>query len=403
MPQISPDQSPPTLPYQAREAAGMCARCGACQAVCPVYQAGRREVLSARGKLRLVDELARGVLAPDRRLARLLTSCLLCGRCQANCPNLTPATEGLRAVRAVLSDHLTPTKRLAVTQVLPRPRAMSAAAAAGRLALGSLPPDSGLRLRGLAGLEHLPLPASRPFLARVPRVIPGPKGSPRLGLFAGCVGNHLRPELLARAVHILSRGFSLVIPPQQGCCGLPAVAAGLEDTARTLARRNLAAFRAAGVERVVTTCGSCAHALAHELPRLAGETLPGGVVEISQVLADHPKLIRGSRAHLSGPVALHHPCHLGVGLGVTEEPRAVLAAAGVEIAPMAGEELCCGGGGLFMLSHPELSRAVFAPRARAFQDSGARTLATSCSGCYLQWRRGLGPETAVVHPLELLA
>jgi glycolate oxidase iron-sulfur subunit len=379
-------------------------------AVCPAYRAGRREELVARGKLRLLQGVEEGGLAPDRRLSETLSRCLLCGRCQANCPNSVAATEGLMAGRAAVAARAgTPfLKRLLLNQALPRPRRLELAAAAGRLAQRAVPAESGLwlRLPGLARARFLPQVAARPYLREAPREVAGPAGAPRVGLFVGCVANHLRPELAAKAARLLSRRFTVVTPPGQGCCGLPALAAGLEEPARSLAERHLELFGRAGVEMVVTACGSCAHTLAAELPRLTGDRgreLAGRVREISQVLAEETSLLRELGPAGAAAAAVHDPCHLALGMGVTAEPRRVLEAAGVELAPMSGADQCCGGGGLFAVNEPELSRAIFQPRAEALAASGAGVLATSCSGCHLQWPTGLEGRTPVAHPIELLA
>lgn len=387
---------------EALAAAAACVGCGACMGVCPVYRAGRREDLVARGKLRVLAALGQG-LSPDREALELLGRCLLCGRCQANCPNLVPAREGLLAGRRALAEAVGAplVKRLLLTRALPRPERLDALARAGRLAVPAL---SGLHLR-LAGDLEPPQPASRFFLDDAPRVVHGPKGAPRLGLFVGCVANYLRPSLARRAVELLSRRYTVVIPKAQGCCGLPAMAAGLAEPAQDLARRHAEIFGAARIDRLVTTCGSCAYALAKEAPALVptpgARELAAKVVEISQVLAEAPELVRGLAAG-GPPVALHHPCHLSVDLKVTAEPAAVLAAAGAELAPMEGADQCCGGGGLFMVAEPELSRGIMGPRLEAFRQSGAGVLATSCSGCRLQWSRGLTGGAPVVHPIELI-
>ena len=395
-----------------REALSACVRCGACMQVCPVYRAGRREKLVARGKLRLLEGLEGGPLTASRELAQTLGRCLLCGRCSANCPNQVPAMEALRAGRELVARAvgLPLLKRLILDQALPHPRRLDLLARAAGLAQpltgGALPLASGLNLR-LAGLEmaaSLPPLATRPFLADAPREVAGPSGAPRLGLFVGCVANYLRPGLAQRAVRLLSQVATVVIPPQ-GCCGLPAVGAGLSDTAAGLAASFVESFGRARVDKIVTACGSCAYSLAKEAPRLLdtpeARRLAGSVLEISQVLAEHPRLL----ARLGGdrrPVAVHDPCHLKVGLKVSEEPRAMLKAAGVDLVEMAGADQCCGGGGLFSVNQPELSQQILEPRKQALALSGARVLATSCSGCHLQWLWGLEGAAQVVHPLELL-
>ncbi len=403
---------------EVQQALDKCVACGACTAVCPVYRAERREAHSARGKLAVLDGCASGSLDPRARLDQILASCLLCGRCQANCPNQTTSTDAIRAGRELAArlGGMSPLKRSALQNALDSPAHLDQLARMGRAALplarplaraaAGLSTGLGLRLGSAQLAASLPPLANRPFLARAPREVPGPQSGPRIAFFVGCVTNYLRPSLAATAVEMLSRIGTVLIPPGQACCALPALAAGLGRVGRNLALANLAALESARPDLVVTVCGSCAHTLAKEMPRQVGDgpsrRMGAKVKEISQVLADHIDII-DAYTPARRTAAVHDPCHLKVGLGVSEQPRQVLSAAGVELAPMDGADECCGGGGLFALNRPDLSQAIFQPRAAAFARSGAEVLATSCSGCYLQWRQGLEPGQAVVHPIELIA
>jgi glycolate oxidase iron-sulfur subunit len=377
--------------------------------VCPVYQEGRREELAPRGKLRLLRGLRDGLLPGGEELRQALGRCLLCGRCSRACPSGAGARQEMQIGRARLAglSGADPLKRLLVEGVLARPQRRERLARVGALmqslARALVPAESGLRLRlpALDSLAALPELAPRSFLSQAPAELPGPAGAPRLGLFVGCASNHLRPELAAKAARILGRRATVVIPPQ-GCCGLAALGAGLAETAAGLARAFVRGFSQARVDKVVTFCGSCAWSLAREVPLLvdseAARRLAAGVLDISQVLAEWPGL--EAEPALAGlGVAVHDPCHLGSGLGVRDQPRAMLRAAGVDLAPLAQADACCGGGGLFGLDEPELSQAVFARRAADLGASGAGVLATGCSGCFLQWRRGLGPQARVLHHL----
>ncbi len=399
-----PIQPPPTPLQEALQAAQSCVQCGACMSVCPVFRAGRREELVARGKLRLLAAIAQDKLEASQDIVQVLERCLLCGRCTANCPSQVQAKEGLLAGRAALaqSSGLPFLTRLLLEQALPNSARLDLLSQAGQLAQPLLkalvPRDSGLRLR-LAGLDlasSLPAPAERSFLQKAPREVQGPKGSPRLGFFVGCLTNYLRPGLGRRALELLSRVATVVIPAQ-GCCGLPASSSGMPQVALDLAQRSWQSFSQARVDKIVTVCGSCAWSLSKSWDQAA----PGQVLEISQVLAEHPKLLRGLPVQ-GRLVAVHDPCHLKQGLKVSEEPRAMLAAAGLELAAMDQADACCGGGGLLPVNQPQLSQEILEPRLRDFAASGAAWLATSCSGCWLQWRRGLASPAQAVHPIELL-
>jgi glycolate oxidase iron-sulfur subunit len=63
---------------------------------------------------------------------------------------------------------------------------------------------------------------------------------------------------------------------------------------------------------------------------------------------------------------------------------------------------CCGLGGVFGVISPQVSLNLGQERLSVYQASGAKVLATGCSGCLVQLNR-LAPDLNVVHLLELIA
>ena len=83
-----------------------CNKCGACTAVCPLYQATVNEGMVARGKLALLEAVVDGALAPSQTLRRKIEDCLLCGACAQNCPSMVPTTDLFLEARAELTGLL---------------------------------------------------------------------------------------------------------------------------------------------------------------------------------------------------------------------------------------------------------------------------------------------------------
>ena len=52
-------------------------------------------------------------------------------------------------------------------------------------------------------------------------------------------------------------GVGLLVPPEQGCCGIPALAGGDTATFDTLVRHNLALFAGEPFDYLVTACATC--------------------------------------------------------------------------------------------------------------------------------------------------
>ncbi len=77
----------------------------------------------------------------------------------------------------------------------------------------------------------------------------------------------------------------------------------------------------------------------------------------------------------------------------------------LELRPLQRAEECCGGAGIYGITHPELGGEIGMDKARAVIASGADVLATGNPGCMMQigaHLRLLGSEIQVVHPIELL-
>jgi Fe-S oxidoreductase len=95
------------------------------------------------------------------------------------------------------------------------------------------------------------------------------------------------------------------------------------------------------------------------------------------------------------------------GLGVTEEPRKLMSIGGLEYAPAADEDVCCGFGGSFSLEFPDLSAELLKRKLDNMEATGADLLVTDCPGCVLQLRGGMhkraGSRLKVKHMVEALS
>lgn len=397
-----------------------CAMCGACTAVCPVYQVTGRESLTARGRLHLLKTLS-GADA-DAELAEILSKCLLCGACRAACPRGIdiPAIITLaRASRPQVTGFSSFKKYLA-QQALARPGLLAVLTKAARpfgLLPETLPPESGLRLALTAPLLDL----DPPVTAVMPQAMgPSPPAAQAL-YFSGCLAQHLAPSIGVAAEVLLARlcAYQLLVPEQQGCCGLAAKAAGDLEQARSLARRTITLFSGEEVWAlpVFTTCASCYASLKAYPDLLANDPLWRGqaqafaarVWEFSSFILQHasPAAAAGFRRDLPvRPIVYHDPCHLRFAK-ITDPPRELLRQApGLNCLELPHGPRCCGQGGLFHIAHAELSRRIVKPLVDDFLSSGATTVVTSCSGCLLQWQQSLaaaGSKARATHLALILA
>jgi L-lactate dehydrogenase complex protein LldE len=232
-------------------------------------------------------------------------------------------------------------------------------------------------------------------------------------LFPTCLVNEFFPAAGMAVVRVLERlGFEVVVPQGLTCCGQPAYNAGFHDEARQVARHTLDML-AATDGPIVVPSGSCSDMLIHQYAELFRDNardaertrqLAERCREFSQFVAQHGGAELAAR--LATRVAYHPSCHLLRGLGVRDEPQALLRAIdGVETVPFAEEEECCGFGGLFSIKNPDISGSMLNRKLTAIAASGADRLVSCDLGCLLHLQGGLHRRNVAIttqHLAELI-
>lgn len=404
-----------------------CAKCGSCRAVCTLYPERRSERAVARGKIALIEST---IVRDDDRIAAVrdaLADCLLCGRCERNCPNQVAVEEILVAGRVRLAEKmgLSAWKRLLFGGMLPSASIRGAIGAAGgftqKLLLSKVPTESGLHYRfpDTARFHGRTLPAlpSKGFVASLPaeEAIRGDAM-----LFVGCVFDIVMPEIGRAAYETMkASGASVRVPRETACCGLPALASGDREAALVSVTRNISLIRAESPGAVVFPCGSCLTMFRRETLSLIpeGHPLRADAEWVAERSVDYATFILGTRlaARLDrsspngekGSVGWHDPCHLSGTLGRGGAARELLTlVAGGSFGEMAGASLCCGYGGTFNVRDYPTSAKLGANKVSLAAQGGTSTIVTACSGCILQLRDMAArhsPQTKVRHLAEIIS
>ncbi len=376
-----------------------CVRCGACQAQCPAYLASGREEAVARGKLVLAAEILAGRAELDQASMEAFSQCLLCGACVHSCPNQVPTDAIVGALRRAVSEKKGPGGLgRGVAALTGHPRllggVMRGAGLLKPLLFKNVPATSGLHLRfaprNLQGRLIPPLPR-RNLFARLPERLQGQSDKPTLAFFAGCTIAHLYPEMGEACARLLHRlGYTVLVPREQGCCGMPALSSGNGALVERLFHNNVATFAATPAERIITACASCGGALSRfygEMQDEAAQSFAARVMDIHvflktegclDLLAAMPKATQRLR------VCYHDPCHLK-NHGIVREPRELLRALpNVDYVEMDGAAACCGLGGTFAATQPAMSRRIADAKVPGLAASGAELVTSGCPGCILQ-------------------
>jgi len=210
-----------------------------------------------------------------------------------------------------------------------------------------------------------------------------------------------------------ANGWDVVEVPGQGCCGALHAHAGQLPEAREMAVRNARAFRATGVDWIVANAAGCG-ATMREYEALVetegrdhedAEWFSERVRDVSELLTESDEPIREG-APLPIRAAYDPPCHLLHGQRVAAAPLRVLGAIpGLEIVSVPRGEECCGGAGIYGITHPDLGGRIGSDKVDAVLETGATVLTTGNPGCAMQIGAGLvlaGADVQVAHPVELL-
>ncbi len=411
----------------------VCMRCGLCQAVCPLYAQTGREADVARGKLALIDGLAKELLDDPLAARDRLERCLLCGSCAANCPSGVKALDIFLKARAILAGYLglSPIKRLVLRHLLGNPKIFNRVlrAASAFESIWSKPADELLgtscaRLGlPLLGERHFKRLADQPFLSQAEALDTTPgAGGLKVAFFVGCLIDKIYPEVGWAALKALDHhGVGVFLPRDQACCGIPALSAGDTEAFARLLRANLELFGSGRLDHLVTACATCASTIKKVWPLMAREALlspedvraveelAGKTLDIGQLLVNN--FLPGQKISPEVPDApvltYHDPCHLRKSLGVWREPRRLLRAnQNWRLKEMAEPDWCCGMGGSFNLRHYDISAGIGRRKLDNIRASGCRAVATSCPACMLQITDALsraGEKIEVKHALVVYA
>ncbi len=414
-----------------------CVHCGFCLPACPTYTRLGDEADSPRGRLHLMRAVAEGRLEPGSEAFRThLDRCLGCRGCETVCPSgveyghlLERARQVSREAapagglsRGLLTAIRTPLlfhpwmlgsrllRRTGIPALLARILPGRRGTIRTGMAMLAASAPAGLRRRGRAGGEAIAhrgdgTPAPPSSRKRVGRAV----------LLRGCVQDHLFRRVNDATRRVLeANGWEVVEGGGAGCCGALHAHAGALPEAREMARRTVERvvelLREAGRPTwIVANAAGCGATLREYGELLEGEDdatlFASRVRDISELLAGEGRTPVAGGA-LPIRVAYDPPCHLLHGQRVAAPPLHLLRSIpGVEVVEVPRGEECCGGAGIYGITHPELGGRIGEDKVAAVLSTGAEVVATGNPGCAMQIGGGLrmvGSGIQVAHPVELL-
>lgn len=234
-----------------------------------------------------------------------------------------------------------------------------------------------------------------------------------VALFITCLADAFYPELGEDTIWLLEQaGVTVTVPDGQTCCGQPPYNAGFHSEARGIADHFLDVF--ADAPAIVAPSGSCAMMVRQEYPHLfkdnparlaQAQAIASRTYELSEFLVN----VMGKTdfgAEWNGRAAYHDACHMSRVLGLTAEPRALLAnVAGLELVEMVDpngstEPWCCGFGGAFAAKQSAISGAMLNEKIRRIEAVAVDAVISSDMGCLMHIGGGLQRQNKPIRALH---
>src|SRR5512135_2800732 len=376
-----------------------CTQCGECLKFCPVQDVTGDPLISPPEKIRIFREFIKateglkarlfGAREIDRKLLEDFTKavyeCTTCGACGEHC-----------AV-GIFTQRLWPMLRKEMV----------------RRGLGPIGPQAELPKVIADTGNPYNKPAEERFAPWFPEHV---KVSERadIAYYAGCTGAYeATPMVKGDAVVLGAIGepFTMLPPAEEVCCGFPLFITGQHDMLEDLTRRLVESYKARGVRTLLCSCPCCVNIMSRDWPLFYKKELPFKIRHITQFVAAAMKSGKlAIKKELRERLIYHDPCYLSRGVGIMEEPRAVLRGIpGAELLEFDRNRLesrCCGAGGaarkIFSENAIEIGRLTIDEAV----DKKADKLVLSCPACYAKVNEamtGYDKQIEIVDIMELVA
>lgn len=407
-----------------------CMKCGMCQAVCPVFAETMKEADVTRGKIALLENLAKEMIADAASVQHKLNKCLLCGSCGANCPSGVKVMDIFLQARAIVNTYvgLSPAKKAILRGMVGNPKLFNSLMDIGSKFQGIFTSEANELLGSSCSKFLSPVIGDRHFVPLAKKsihkkygTINTPKGTSGIKVlfFPGCVADKMYTNVAESCLKVFNyHGVGVWMPDAQACCGIPALSAGDRVAYDKMVKFNIKQFMDGDFDYIVAPCGSCISTI-HELwPKFGGdyavelkhkiEDLAAKAMDMNQFVVDVLGVKPSGDAPKGGTkVTFHDSCHMKKGLGVSSQPRDLIRMnPKYELVEMSEADRCCGCGGTFNIYHYDLSKKIGERKRENVVNSGASVVASGCPACNMQMTDMLSQNkdsVQVKHSIEIYA
>lgn len=384
-------------------AVDQCVMCGMCQPHCPTYNVEHIETESPRGRLSMMLSMAQDPLDIDSSIALHINNCSGCGACEAMCPSRVPFMQLIDDSKQLIQKRPLVLKTL-LTLVRNPARYGLLRATLSSAKLGSVLRLFGLLKKDTKALQHSiddrqtddSLQNYYPAHIQLNEQARG-----NIGLFTGCITQLFDRSTLNDTITLLTHcGYNVHVSNQQVCCGALHQHNGDIPTAKLLANQNQQAFQTKTLDAVIFTSTGCGVQLKSSLKQTA-------VYDIMEFIAEHKLIEQLQLNPISSSALIHEPCSQRNQLKLPAITPLMAHIPQLKTHEMAGNNFCCGAGGINMLTIPASAQKLRQPKIDDIKTKQPDMVVTTNYGCALHLASGLydlieNKQIDFCHPVSLL-
>jgi len=243
----------------------------------------------------------------------------------------------------------------------------------------------------------------------------------KIGLFIPCFMNELYPEVCVSTLEILKKlEFDVHYPMEQTCCGQPMANTGCGSDVKGLAHKFVNTFKE--YDYIVAPTGSCVTMVKEHYDPFFEENdkdylkVKTSIFEICEFLHD---IVKIEKLNISFPykVGVHNSCHGHRVLKLASPSELNIPhysklknllslIPDIQIMDLKRDDECCGFGGTFCVTEPEISASMGNDRVNDHIDSGVQVMTGADMSC-LMHMDGLvnknNQSLKIMHIVEILA
>ena len=405
-----------------------CIHCGMCLATCPTYELTKLERSSPRGRIKLINAVAKGELQITDTFAFEMNFCLDCQACETACPAGVKYGSMVEASRTIVEQAGYETllkkilKKIIFRILLLHPGRFKAAARVLFYYQNSIIRryihSSKLFKKYFGRLiefDKLAPTVSKVFGEElIPEIIEADSAPKfKTAILTGCLMDVMFAEVNSDTAEVLNKlGCEVIKPLGQVCCGSLPGHNGDDKTAKELAKRNIDAFEKYDYDYLVSNSSGCG-AFMKEYKNLfkddteyAGraENFSNKVKDVMEFIAE--KFPGYNFNTYDETITYHDACHLIHTQKIFNEPRQVLNSIdGLKLNELQEASWCCGSAGIYNIIHYEDSMKLLERKMNFIRDTKARIVLAGNHGCIAQLNYGASKfnvNVQVQHPVTLM-